>query len=445
MRAEAKVGLFVLLGFFALFALSTRVQTVASFGKAGYELHAQIPVANGLEPDTIVRINGVEAGYIQSLAVRRGQVWLTLFIYEGNEIAEDSLLVVAQESLLGGNYINILYGHSDRLLEGGDEIKNIKMHAAIDEAIDEIQRFAANLNDTFDADTRHELQRAISEFRQMAEGINTTADEFTTTARLINERLPAIMAQIDDLSREFAQMGSTVNDRLPQLVQKFEAIEDELLAILEENREPIGETLASVNTFFQKGSDTLEGIDEMVGKANQAQLEVDLNYQHQLGDGYGRSVFGVAYRPNPSNYYMLDLTSTADLSRTDAQGDVVLPDSHDEGVTLISAQMGKRYDDWRLRAGVIESTGGVGLDRYAQADRLRLSMDLYDFNAINDLRGENPHLRFSARYLPWKHLGLYGGYDNILNSDAAGFFMGAGVHFVDDDLKQLLFSAAGAI
>ncbi len=445
MRAEAKVCLFVLLGLFALFALSTRVQSVINFGKDGYRIHAQIPVANGLEPNTLVRINGVEAGYIERMSIRRGQVELTLFIYAENEIAEDSLLVVAQESLLGGNYINILYGNSPTLLGDGGRISEVKLHATLDEAVDEVQRFAANLNRTFDEKTQKELQQTITEFRLMAEGINATAAEFRHTAHLINERLPTIMAQIDDLSREFAQMGSTVNERLPDMVAKFEAIEDELLAILQENRGPINETLASVDTFFKKGSETLDSIDEMVSKVDQAELQVELSYQRQLGDGYGRSRFGVAYLPNPSNYYMLDLTSTADLSRTDADGEVILPQTHEKGTTLISAQMGKRYSDWLLRAGIIESTGGVGLDRFLEADRLKLSMDLYDFNAVNDIRGSNPHLRFTARYLPWRHVGLYAGYDNILNSDAADFFVGAGVHFVDDDLKHLLINTAGAV
>ena len=444
MRTEAKVGLFVLLGLFALFALSTRVQSVANFGKDGYRIYAHIPTANGLEPNTLVRINGVEAGYIERLEVKRGQVRLTLYIFKGNEIAEDSLLVVAQESLLGGNYINILYGQSDRLLVDGQELYETKMHASIDEAIDEVRTFAANLNATLDEQTRENLQQTIEEFRRMAEGINLTAEEFRHTARLINERLPTIMAQIDDLSREFALMGSTVNAQLPEIVDKFSAIEDELLAILQENRGPINETLNSVNTFFQKGSDTLESIDAMVSKVDTAELQVDLHHQRHLNDGYGRSTFGVAYLPNPSNYYMLDIVSTADLTRTDpVSGEVITPQIHEKGATYLSAQMGKRYNDWLLRAGIIESTGGVGLDRFAHADRVKFSFDAYDFNAVNDIRGENPHLRFTARYLPWRHIGLYAGYDNILNSDAANFFVGAGVHFVDDDLKYLIINSAG--
>lgn len=446
MRPEAKVGLFIVVGLLALFALSTRVQTVANFGKAGYRVYAEIPSATGLEDNTVVRINGVQAGFIEKMEVRRGQVRLTLFIFKGNDIAEDSLMVVAQEGLLNGNHINIVYGNSETLLKDGDFIRQHKLHASLDEAIDEIRTFVANLNTTFDGETRSNLQGAIAEFKTMAERLSAAGEEFRIVGNTVNERLPKIMAQIDDLTAEFKQTGADINAKLPEILEKFSRLEDDLLALVDENRKPLNETIHSVNTFFKKGSDTLESIDNLVSKADKAELQVDLFYNRMLKDGYGESAFGVAYLPNPSSYYMLDVVSVPDLTRTDpATGDVILPKLHDEGEWAVSAQVGKRYAAWLLRAGLIRSTGGVGVDYFSKDDRLKLSLEAYDFNAVNDIRGKNPHTRFQARYLPWKHVAFYGGYDNFLNADAANFFAGAGVHFVDDDLKYLILSTGSSM
>lgn len=440
MRPEAKVGLFVVVGLLALFALSTRVQTVANFGKEGYRIHAEIPSAIGLEINTVVRINGVQAGFLETMSVKRGQVELTLFIFEGNEIAEDSTMVIAQEGLLNGNHIDIRYGASQRLLQDGDRIQNYRRHASIDEAVDEIKRFVANLNETFDGQTRKNLQDAIAEFKVMAERISAAGEEFRVVGSTVNERLPKIMAQIDDLTAEFKQAGVDINAKLPEILEKFSRLEDDLIALVDENRKPLNDTIHSVNHFFQKGSDTLESIDNLVSKADKAELQVDLAYKSMLNDGYGESTFGIAYLPNPNSYYMVDLTSAPDLATATPEWG-----THVEGEWQVSAQVGKRYANWLLRAGLIKNTGGVGVDYFSKDDRLKFSVETYDFNAVNDFRGNNPHLRFQARYMPWKHVAFYGGYDNFLNTDAANFFAGAGVHFVDDDLKYLILSGGSSM
>ena len=446
MRPEAKVGLFIVIGLLALFALSTRVQTVANFGKEGYRLYVEVPSAVGLETNTVVRINGVQAGFIETMSVKRGKVLLTLFIFQGNEISEDSLMVVAQEGLLNGNHINIIYGDSPNILQDGDYIQNHKRHASIDEAVDEIKTFVANLNQTFDGETRNNLQGAIAEFKVMAERLSAAGEEFRVVGHTVNERLPKIMAQIDDLTAEFKQTGTDINAKLPEILEKFSRLEDDLIALVDENRKPLNETIHSVNSFFKKGSDTLESIDNMVSKAEKAELQVDLAYKQMLNDGYGESVFGIAYLPNPSSYYMLDLTSGPDLTRTDpVTNEVLLPETHEEGEWYVSAQVGKRYASWLLRGGLIKNTGGVGVDYFSKDDRLKFSLETYDFNAVNDIRGENPNARFSVRFLPWKHVAFYGGYDNFLNSDAANFFAGAGVHFVDEDLKYLILSTGSSM
>ena len=97
-----------------------------------------------------------------------------------------------------------------------------------------------------------------------------------------------------------------------------------------------------------------------------------------------------------------------------------------------------------LRGGIIENTGGLGFDYFLNHDKVKLSGEIYDFNAVNDVRGSNPHLTLKGAYLYLKHIQFIGGVDNILNANARKFFLGVGVKFKDNDLKTILSGGASS-
>ncbi|MDR1450933.1 MAG: MlaD family protein [Helicobacteraceae bacterium] len=448
MRSESKVGLFVLIGIAALILLSTRVASVANFGRDGYRLIAEVSNAAGLELNGAVRVQGVEAGYLEDIRLDRNKVILTLFIFDRYKVSADSTMVIAQESLLGGSVISIVYGDSDQILKDGDRIEKYRRYASIDEAVDEVRTFMEGLNEAFDVETRGNLKEAIASLKTMGEKLGAAGEEFRIAGKTINETLPKIMAQIDDLSAEFGQTGRDINAKLPEILDKFSKLEDNLLAFIgenENNESTLDSTIASVKGFFDKGADTLESLDSMFGKVDQAELRIDLDHLRMFNDGFGESEISVAYLPNPTNYYMLGVSAAPLINRLNSDGKAILPKLHqDDEEYFISAQFGKRYDNWLFRGGIIRDSGGVGIDYFNADERLKFSLEAYDFNAVHDIRGSNAHMRFTARYLPWKFIAVYGGYDNFLNPDADNFFAGAGVHFVDDDLKYLLISGSGA-
>jgi phospholipid/cholesterol/gamma-HCH transport system substrate-binding protein len=119
-------------------------------------------------------------------------------------------------------------------------------------------------------------------------------------------------------------------------------------------------------------------------------------------------------------------------------------EKHESGEFQFSAQYGKRFDDLLFRMGIIESTGGFGVDYFGWNDTLKLSADVYDFNAVNDIRGTNPNLSVTARYQFFRHINAYLSANNFLNSSANSISLGIGISFVDNDLKNLLGAAASS-
>ena len=130
-----------------------------------------------------------------------------------------------------------------------------------------------------------------------------------------------------------------------------------------------------------------------------------------------------------------------DYSNTDTSGNLIEPTIHDEGNYLYTAEYGKRFHNILARAGLQDSTGSVGFDYFMDKDRLKWSLEIFDFNAVNDVRGTNPHMHVGAKYELVPHFNIYAGVDNFINPQAMNFYMGLGMQFVDDHLKYFLSGA----
>ena len=102
----------------------------------------------------------------------------------------------------------------------------------------------------------------------------------------------------------------------------------------------------------------------------------------------------------------------------------------------ISAEVGYRIGHWVGRAGLIENSGGAGIDYLTLKDRLRLSAEVWNFS---DEDGLNPHAKLIGRYYFTPSIFLTGGWDDLLNTKANrdSFFVGAGIRWGDDDMKYL--------
>ena len=474
-KTEAKVGFFLFLGILFLFFLTTQVKEFGTFNKKGYLIHTKMVSVTGLEINSKVRVNGLVAGFVKDMDISGESVKIDIFIYQNFSIPNKSTVKLTQSSMIGGKYLEITLVKSMDNLREGEFLKSAKKLLGFEEAsnsmslaADEFKKFIVEARELLDKKSRDDLKKTFANLEQITdelkqfvdsdkfdrtlndisdagksvteagEKFGNMSDEFAKSGKTINKRLDKIMEQIESLTKEFDVAGKSINEKLPDILEKFSLIEDDVRDILKENKKPLNDTLTNASGFFKSGDDTFTKIDNYLEALGKSQLEVGISQIYQLSDSYGKSKFSINYMPNPSRYYMLDILSTDDYSQSDENGDLIYPKLHDDSDTLFSAQIGKRYDDMVFRVGIIENSGGAGVDYFLQKDRLKLSGEIYDFNAKNDLRNSNPHAKIEARYTVFKHIDGYLGYDNFLNSDADNLNIGIGIHFVDDDLKQLI-------
>ena len=484
MKLEVKIGVFVFLGLLSLFILSMQINSFSNLGVDNkYPIYAYIDDATGLRKNARVKMIGVNVGQVVSKHLEGDKVKLELMINNDVKIPANSLLSLSQDSMLGEKYVKIIPLKSEQFIQKNGVIKKYQKVASFNEAIDsinsaaqEFKNVALKLNQTIDENTTKNIQLIVENFKEstillkkmlnenrdslkgtvngantmlatineklpkIMENVEFLTSEFKKTGTIVNGKLPQIMAHLDELTYQFKETGKSINKKLPILMTKLEKIEDNTTSILEENKDGLKNAISSADEFFGTGAKTFNKLDDYFSSLQQTELDVEIGSYYMMNDNYMQTRGEIAYRPKPDKYYIMGITATNDWSDPSQ-----FNAKHQKTKTYLTAELGKRYNNLLLRGGLIESTGGVGVDYFMYNDKLRVKTDLYDFNAVNDVRGDNAHLRVEARYLTLQHLNFYAGVDNILNKDSLNLFLGVGIGFKDDDLKTIIGSSGGSL
>ncbi len=102
--------------------------TTNSGSLGGYEITARMPRVDGLATGTDVRLSGIKVGAVSALTLDPKTYLVTLHmnIRQDIPIPDDSSLMVTSSGLLGGSYLSITPGGSDRMLAPGGAITNVQ-------------------------------------------------------------------------------------------------------------------------------------------------------------------------------------------------------------------------------------------------------------------------------------------------------------------------------
>jgi phospholipid/cholesterol/gamma-HCH transport system substrate-binding protein len=139
---EISTGLFVLLGFAALFFLVTQItnRELSVNGKS-YEVRAQFENIGSLKVGAAVSMAGVTIGRVASItldqdiykAVVRMQINSAF-----NRIPKDSDASIMTSGLLGGQYVGISAGGAEEFLKSGDRIDFVQDALVLENLINQL-------------------------------------------------------------------------------------------------------------------------------------------------------------------------------------------------------------------------------------------------------------------------------------------------------------------
>lgn len=100
------------------------------FDGGGYNLKAVFDDVGGLEPGAKVMIAGIRVGTVKSVRLAGGLAAVAIELYKDVDVEQDAVASIRTDGLLGGKYIRITPGGSEKLLADGASIRDTE--SAID-------------------------------------------------------------------------------------------------------------------------------------------------------------------------------------------------------------------------------------------------------------------------------------------------------------------------
>ena len=339
--------------------------------------------------------------------------------------------------------------------EGSDAIREIRDNVLV------TSKEVAGLS----AEVRSFLnQRVISQgdsVERIIKNVEAMTATLNRTSNKASDQVDGILTNVDDMTAQLkgfvdeqtnaasAEKPGTVGHTLKGIDRSVAELEGTL------------ENTRSITTRIDSGEgtigrlvtddaliDSVEGVVDDIGDITSSlsslQIKVELRSDYLFNSNGLKNYVNVSVLPKPDKFYYFQLISdpvgsvsksrVVTTSNDPNRPPVLVEDivTRDEGIKF-TAQFGKRWRFVSFRYGIMENTGGIGIDVDLLEDTLRFKVDAFDFG-----KDDWPRLRVLAAYEFVRHLFVAAGIDNVLNNSSRDYFVSLGLNFYDDDLKGLL-------
>ncbi len=339
----------------------------------------------------------------------------------------------------------------------------------VDVTVDSLSQLSRNLNQIV-GENRPAFSRTINNAAELSDNLNQI---IASNRETINRTL----ASLEHLSKTLEQQTPGVAQNLNEVLTKANDMLAENrenlkqgIASLKESSRKLDESLGNVNQVTQKiskGEGTLgrlinedevyqnlnqglKGLKDYLKKGEQIKIFIGARSEYLTEVSEAKTYISLRVQPREDKFYLVEVVDDPvgfkrkESTRTkvrDAAGNVIsdtteTEETTDEDRLKFSVELAKRFYDFTVRGGMIESKGGLGLDYEPWQNKLKFSVDAWDFGKGN---GRNrPHLKFGVNVYVWDPIFVNLGVDDVLDKNQRSFFVGAGFLFSDDDLKALI-------
>jgi phospholipid/cholesterol/gamma-HCH transport system substrate-binding protein len=291
------------------------------------------------------------------------------------------------------------------------------------------------------AQNRGNVDSTLANFKEFSGVLVQLVDRLDNLVAANQNNVTQGIANIREISKKL----ETTADNLNQITGRVKSGEGTIGKLIESD-----ETHQNLNDALVAVKEGVSSLNKTLGAANKLQFNFGLRseYLTRNSTAKGYLTVNIDKRDSPQ-FYQFEL-STQPQGLRDVTTSIVqttFPDGHTEVSTIqntqfedklaISALFGWKWNDFALRAGLIESRGGAAIDYKALNDRLRFSGEIFDFNRPDSFAA---HGKVTTRYFFSPSVYVTGGWDDFLNRSrkADSVFVGAGLRWSDDDIKSLL-------
>ena len=461
-----KVGVLASVVFVLLGVVSMKVSTGPGLFSSGNRYWFILEDADGLIPNSNVKMAGISVGIIEAIDLYGGQAKVRLHLVKNVPLTKASYIELRADGILGNKHVEIVAGDlSAPPLPGGSQILEAKDRGSLESLLNDIGRFSKSLDNVAQTlnnaltkgDRSTPLGRMMLNLEDTLAEIKLMTKENRGAVGDIVQNLQEITQEVNDLINDKTEKGLAANwekfsgslTRLHASVGHIESITGKV----SRGEGTVGRLLNDEDTV-EKLNQTLEKISSFVGDASDIQMGFDYHteYLYQNSKDY-KHYIGIYLKPGMDRSYQFALVQDPEgVSRTEdivettpggkdpKEGDTTERENFRKKTTFkdknkITATFAKHFYNFTVRGGLLENSGGVGLDYELLPKKLRFSMEFSRF--------EDTYAKAYAQYDFFKGLYVVGGVDNFLAEKKIdrNSFMGLGLLLDNDDLKFLMKAA----
>lgn len=447
---EFKVGLLVLAVGGLIGFMSLQVSDDPSILGGSQKAWFLLPNAGGLVKGSSVRAAGIPVGVIKEIRLQDGMARVDVTVGNDLPLYTSAGVELKSQGILGDRHVEVYPGSptDPRLGENG-QILNVKDKGNLDNLVSQVGDITSSLKSVADAlnesvtedgTRKHILGRIVSNI----ERVTTDLSGLTSENR---DKLGEVITQVNNITRS---LDSMINDEGPNGFKKTwnQSLSriDRSLANIEEITEKInsGEgavgKLISDENVAEDVASALEGLSGLVDSAGRIQTGFDFHGEYLSSMRATKSYIGVQIQPGLDRYYYIavvddpaGVVETVETTTTPEGGSEskVTEKKVFRNKTKLTVLFAKNFWEFTLKGGMIENSGGFGLDYKFLRRRMTASFEAFDLST--------PNVRLSAKYDLMYGFYLIGGVNDTFDqSGRRSGYLGAGLFLTNDDLKLLL-------
>jgi phospholipid/cholesterol/gamma-HCH transport system substrate-binding protein len=451
---EFKVGAMVLAVAGLIGVMSMQVSDDPGFSGNKRKAWFLLPNASGLIKNGAVKTAGIRVGTVNAIKLQDGQARVEVTIDGDLPLTTSASVEIKSVGILGDKHVEIKPGNQeDPPLPNGGQILIISDKASMDNIIAQVGDIAKSLKDVADV-----VKQSISDDgteKHILGRIVKNIDKLTSDiAQITSEnkgQISKIVDQVDDITTTLDQM---INDESDEGIKKTlkrtlarvdSAMKnlDEITGKVNRGEGTIGK-LVNDETTVEELNTAIQGVNNMLGGADKIQTGFDFNGNYLSAVGGTKSNIGLFIQPGLDRYYYLAIVDdpAGKITTTDTlvtSGGSTISDTttrttfrNETKLTLLYA---KNFWDFTIKGGLIENTGGFGLDYNLFRQKLVVGFEAFNLQKAN--------LRFNAKYNLYHGFYVSAGLNDTLDKNSQrSSYLGAGLFLTNDDLKLFLSKAS---
>ncbi|MBY0517412.1 MAG: MlaD family protein [Bacteriovoracaceae bacterium] len=453
--SEFKVGLLALFALASVVFMSLKI--TSNKGAFGDYVPYQtiLDDASGVVEKTPIKVAGINAGRIKSIKLQGNKALVDFEMIDDIKMTPNSKLQVKSVGFLGDKYLDIDLGEAtEKRLEPGSLVP-----AAVAGGLDsigkdagamikEIKEVAILIKESLrEQDGTNRLEKITgnvkdltASLKRMLEKNEGKVDEIVENIKQMTEQLQfeTDRLQKDSLMADLTKIG-------PILEKADKAVGDlkDIISDVKDGKGTVGKLLRD-DAVVDQVSQTLSSVNRLVNRINN--IEADIGLSTGANTRLGSDTrFDLDIYPAPERFFRLGVVTNQfgpnvpkeqeSCSTTDGGAETCTQSTKTyKNQFKFNLQIGRRIQRFGIRAGIIESTGGVGLDYYLPDWGIRTGLEVFNYQ-----KDAGPYARLISEVKIWNVLFARVAAEDLISKEGkqSGTFS-LGLRFNDQDLAALI-------